>query len=110
MRFWLSRSVVSKNKIWQALEFGQGIRWIGKDEIETLACLAEVTEHVGAQERHLRFGVKGFQEAADERAMLRIELYGSDMRAASRQQFEGYAARAGKEVEGARLICLEINV
>ena len=92
------------------LELRKRIGRVGEDEVIGTGCLVEETENIGAQKGDIVLAAEGLQKAANEGDVLGIELYSGDMRAAAGQEFEGDTARAGKEIQGAWGICLEVDI
>jgi hypothetical protein len=99
-----------EHEVGQLLELRKCIGRVGEDEVIGTGCLVKETEDISAQEGDVILATEGLQKAANEGDVLGIELYGGDMRAAAGQEFEGDAARAGKEIQGAWGICLEVDV
>ena len=89
-----------EDKVRELFQLRKGVRRVSKDEVVSARSLAKETEDIGTKECDVSVGTKGVYELADEGDVLRIELYGSDVRTAPRKQFEGDATCAGKEIKG----------
>ena len=99
------------DEVGQRGEFLEGVRRVGKDEVELLFAGLDEAEDVAADCYHIgdsppviRFathrgdsplcGGEFFQTVLDEAVVVAIEFNADDVAAASREQFEGNAASA----------------
>lgn len=82
-------------------EFGkacEGIGRVGKDEVEGVVALLDVTEHIGSQGNPILL-LELLLDLIYMGMVRRLALYGDDAPAATRHELEADAACAGKEVE-----------
>lgn len=86
----------------------QGIRRIGKDEVELLFARLDETEHV-ATKGDADLGIELLQAIGDETVVVAIHLNADDMGAATRYEFEGDAARTREEVESCGTFEIQIT-
>lgn len=98
-----------KYKSGQGRQFGQGIRRVGKDEVELLVAALYKAEHIAPQ-RNTFVGAKFFQALLYEGMVVAVGLHAYYALASSRHQFERYAARAREEVEGYGVFKVYVSV
>jgi len=96
-----------QGEVGYGLYIGQGIGRVGENDVELPLATFEETEHVAPDE-----GVVDGLHLADtllnETCMVAIHLYAYYITASATEQFERYAACAGKEVEG--VVAVEVYV
>lgn len=97
----LLEQVVAEDDVGQLGELRQGVRRVGKDEVELLATLCEVLEDVAADGKSRRV-LQLVEELADEAVVAHVELNADDAAATSAHEFQRDATRPGKEVESRR--------
>ena len=92
-------------------QFGQllqGIRWVGKNEVERLSVFLDEAQSIATQCSY-RLVAQRLKHATQEREMLAVALHTHHLRAAARKQFERNASRPGKEIKRTRLLKIEVG-
>ena len=103
----VGEEVVGEAEVWYLGEVLQGIRRVGEDEVELdVAALYEL-EHIALDE--VAAAVAQLLYAlTNEAGVVAVFLHAHHLPASARQQFEAYAASAGKEVESGGAIEIDI--
>ena len=95
-----AEQIAAQNGFGELGQSGEGVGGIGKDEVEGRG-RAEVAEGVATDEcEGARWGGEAAGHVGDEGCVRAVGLDGCDATAATREQLEGNAAGARKEVEG----------
>ena len=66
--------VVLEDEVGQLWQFGQGIRWVGKDKVELPAASLDEPEHISTQ-RYAVVSTQFLQALADKGMMVFVGLY-----------------------------------
>ena len=98
-----------KNQARNGGQFGQGIRWVGKYQVELLLARLYESEHV-ATYQYVVVGVELLHTLADERSVVAVHLNTHHGSTAARQQFERNATRTCKKVESIGSLHVDITV
>lgn len=100
--------VAAEDDVGQFGDLRQDVRRVGKDEVELLAALCHVLKGVGTNGKGCGV-LQLVEELLDEAMVTDIELHADDASAASADELQRNAARAGEEVEGRRCFA-EVDV
>ena len=95
----LFQQLLLEDEVWYALQFWQGVRRIGKDEVKLHVASLQILEDVCVQHQ----AVGGFYLAhhlVDELVVVSVFLDAHHLVAPSREQFQADTSRSCKEVEG----------
>ena len=99
--------IVLKDQVRERGELAEGVRGIGKDEIELVVTALYETEDIGTQGQ-TSLGVEALQAVGNETMMVAVKFDADDLLTATGEKFERDAARAGEEVE--RRSTIEIDI
>lgn len=103
----LLQQILLKNEIGDARQILQGIRGIGKDEVELLMTTLQKAKYIAAN-RDAGLSIQLLQTVLYKTVMVGVLLYTNHLLATSREQFQRDAARAGKQIEGGRSVEVDI--
>ena len=96
------------DEVGELAELGQGIGGVCKDEGELFGAAGEVFEHVAPDSDGSGIA-QGGEHLANEAEMLVVFLDADDAPGSAREELEGDAARAAKEVEGMEAFKVEVG-
>jgi len=91
--------VAAEDDVGQFGDLRQDVRRVGEDEVELLTALGHELEGIAANGQCCRV-LQLIEELLDEAVVAHVKLHADDAPAASADEFERDAARAGEEVEG----------
>lgn len=91
------------------LQFGQIVRWIGKDQVELLRGMLQVFEHIRLQRKQL-LCTQQLLCLADEIVVQLVHLHAHHIGCTAGDQFEGDAARTGEEIQRGKIFPRQIVV
>jgi len=106
---------LTENKVGNLRQIWQRIGRVGEDEVELLVATLQEAEYVAADRDDGRGDAvvaagELLQTLPDEVEVVAVGLYAYYLLTASGEEFEGDAAGAGEEIEGAGVIEVDVSV